>query len=349
MMSFFRISALAAGSPDRLGKKSTAQEVLETLRRTNRLAPCVPASADGDDGDGTRRGVAVITGANSGIGAASVETLARAGMRVVLCARDADAAAAVVAHLPAQCRPRCRVQALDLSDLGSVRAAAEEIGAALGDGERIDVLLNNAGVMATPERRATEQGFELQFGVNHVGHHMLTRLLLGKMSDEGRIVTVASTAHNRGEVDFSDLNFQGGARKYTPWGAYGQSKLANILFAKGLSDRLEGEGSRIKSVSLHPGVIITNLWRHTPKWTRPIVNLLFADKTVEQGAATNVYCALVEAAAFEGGEYCTDCGVAEPNASGQDADRVLRTQLWTATERLIKEAGYTLPESLLEK
>ena len=168
------------------------------------------------------------------------------------------------------------------------------------------------------------------------------------MRNDGRIVTVASTAHAFGQLDFSNLNYDdnGPERSYSAWGSYGQSKLANILFAKGLDDKLKEAGSSIKSVSLHPGVIGTNLWRYSPKWTRPFLNAIVADKNAEQGAATNVYSCLVESSQLKGGEYLVDCAVAEPNNQGKDETRNLRKKLWDATEALITENGYNLPEDV---
>jgi len=319
-----------------LNKRSSALDVLQTLNREKSLAPYV-----------SNGGTAVVTGGNSGIGVVSVQTLALAGMNVILCARDVDAAERVRAAVDDDAaRARVRVQKLDLADLSSVRAAARDIIAAV-DG-RVDVLLNNAGVMATPERRATVQGFELQFGTNHVGHHMLTRLLMPYMNREcGRVVTVASTAHSMGELDLENLNY-GTDRSYTPWGAYGQSKLANILFAKGLQDRLmKGNGTgNIASVSLHPGVIATNLWQYSiPRILRPL-GKIFAPKTVEQGAATNVFCSLVDPSSINGGDYFSDCQPETPTKNGQDLDGKLRNALWDETEKMIKDAGFELPDEL---
>lgn len=250
--------------------------------------------------------------------------------------------------LPKSLQSNVRIQKLDLSDMTSIELAAKEIMETEGG---IDVLLNNAGVMAMPKREGTVQNLEMQFGTNHVGHHMLTRLLLPNINTEGRIVTVASTAHSMGKLDFQNLNYDTIAgedtRKYTPWGAYGQSKLSNILFAKGLSDRLKEAGSDIKTVSLHPGVIGTNLWRHIPKWVRPLVNTIMTDKNVEQGAATNVYCCLVNSSELEGGEYLTDCCITEPKENGKDDMGTLRKELWTATENMIEGNGFALPGNLL--
>jgi len=264
-------------------------------------------------------------------------------MKVVLCARDVDAAEAALEKMPAA-RNNVRIQKLDLADLASVESAAREISQTEGE---IDALLNNAGVMATPNRSETAQGFELQFGTNHVGHHMLTRLLLPYVREGGRVVTVASEAHRTGRLDFDDLNFSID-RKYSPWGAYGQSKLANVLFAKGLNDRLKKSGSDIVSVSLHPGVIKTPLWRNTPSVVQFLSGII-NDKTIEQGAATNVYCCMMDPLAFEGGEYIMDCKVGTPSNDGEDVAKKRRNELWDSTERMIINAGFVLPESLLNQ
>lgn len=344
------------GTPLPLGKESTPQDVYETLKKNNRLASYVNTD-DGGNINLDDRPIAVVTGGSSGIGIPSIEALVSlANMKVVLCARNLDAAKEAVMSLPKSIRSSIRIQKMDLSDMNSVDKAAKEIIETEG---KIDVLLNNAGVMATPKRISTAQGLELQFGTNHVGHHMLTRMLLPIFSREGRIVTVASSAHSMGNLDFENLNYDeknGKRRKYTGWGAYGQSKLSNILFAKGLSNKLKEKtedgvdaNNNIKSVSLHPGVIGTNLWRHTPKWTKPILNAFMTDRNVEQGAATNIYCCLIDNAEFEnGGEYLSDCQVIKPkNESGKDDASNFSNQLWKATEEIIKEKGFDLPKDLL--
>mmetsp|Transcript_35196 Transcript_35196/g.105125 ORF Transcript_35196/g.105125 Transcript_35196/m.105125 type:complete len:357 (-) Transcript_35196:238-1308(-) len=316
-----------------VGKESTALDVLRELNKASILSASV-----------VKPGTAVVTGGNSGIGAASVETMAVSGMKVVLCSRDADDGETIRASLPAWCRDNVRVQKLDLSDLDAVRDAAEEILATDG---AVDVLLNNAGVMAPPKRESTAQGFELQFGVNHIGHHLLTRFLLPGMSSDGRVVTVASEAHRTASLDFSDMNYD--SKSYSPWGAYGQSKLANILFAKELNDRFVAmDGCEMKSVSLHPGVIGTNLWRYsTPSFIRSALTSLISDKTVEQGAATSVYACLVASSQFSGGEYLSDCAVAEPTNYAKDSNGVNRKKLWEETEAMIANAGFDLPGMLL--
>lgn len=312
-----------------LGPKSTASEVVAAYR-TSGLPPYV-----------LRGGTAVVTGGNSGIGKESAKALLEAGCRVVLCSRDPDAGAAAVADLGELAAGRCRVQQLDLADLNSISEASKEIASKEG---RISLLLNNAGVMATP-RKETKQGFELQVGTNHIGHHALTRLLLPIMEEDGRVVTVASTAHTMGEVDTSDLFFS--RRKYTPWGAYGQSKAANILFAKALADELQNAGSQITSVSLHPGVIKTPLWRHGNQILTWVLHRFILDKDIPQGASTSIYAALDNN--LPPGAYLSDCAVATPNTACQDADGTSRRALWTLTEQLVKDAGLLLPQKLFTR
>lgn len=317
-----------------LGKTSTAKDVLRAINGAGLLAPYV---ADG--------GVAVCTGGSSGIGVPSVEALALSGMKVVLACRNAEDGERTRSQLPPWCQPRVRVQELDLADLASVQRAAGEI---LNTEGQISVLLNNAGVMNTPQRETTRDGFELQLGTNHVGHHAFTRLLLPGMASGGRVVTVASEAHRFGDFgDFDDLNYES-KRAYSPWGAYGQSKLANVLFAKALDDRLKGEDTDILSVSLHPGVVATNLWRSTgPKLLQGVLKGAIGDRNIEQGAATSMCACMIDPSAFVGGEYLSDCAIAKTGDRGKDTDGKLRSMLWEKTEQMIADAGCDLPEGLL--
>jgi NAD(P)-dependent dehydrogenase (short-subunit alcohol dehydrogenase family) len=331
----YGLSSSSAASTSVLGKTSTALEVLKELNASKRLADYA-----------CQGGTAVVTGGSSGIGVDTVSTLALTGMTVILCVRDVAAGEEVRSRLPEWCQPNVRVQLCDLADLTSVQQAAHSIAK---NEKRIDLLVNNAGVMAPPRRMETAQGFELQFGTNHVGHHFLTRLLLPSMAEGGRIVTLASTAHTMGKLQFDNLNYDKSSNKkrrgYTGWNAYGQSKLANILFAKGLDDKLKEHRSTIQSVSLHPGVISTNLWKYTPFFLKPLTRFI-ADKSPQQGAATSIFCSLVEPNAFSGGEYCSDCQIVQPNEMAQDKDKLLRTKLWDETERLIAEAGFETPKTL---
>jgi NAD(P)-dependent dehydrogenase (short-subunit alcohol dehydrogenase family) len=190
----------------------------------------------------------VVTGANSGVGLATAEALAAAGARVILACRNVDKGKAAAATMA----DTVEVRALDLASLTSVREFAESVD------EPIDVLVNNAGVMAVPHRR-TADGFEMQLGTNHLGHFALTGLLLGRIRE--RVVTVSSSFHWFGRVNVDDLNWE--HRRYRRWAAYEQSKLANLLFAYELASRLEAAGSPVESYAVHPGYVSTNLMSHT--------------------------------------------------------------------------------------
>lgn len=201
--------------------------------------------------------VAVVTGANSGIGFETARGLALRGARVVLACRNLERARTAQASILAE-KPDAVTQVLqlDLADLESVAAFAS---AFTGAYDRLDLLINNAGLMALPERRETEQGFEMQFGVNVLGHFALTGRLLptALATSGGRIVTVSSLAHTRGRIAFEDLQ---GERGYSPWGAYSQSKLGNLIFALELQRRLSAAGeSDTLSVASHPGWTQTEL------------------------------------------------------------------------------------------
>jgi NAD(P)-dependent dehydrogenase (short-subunit alcohol dehydrogenase family) len=200
----------------------------------------------------------VVTGANSGIGAAAAGELARAGARVIIACRDTEKGATAAAAMPGA----VEVRELNLADLSSVRTFADTVE------EPVHVLINNAGVMAVPLRR-TADGFEMQFGTNHLGHFALTGLLLDRVRD--RVVTVASSAHRAGRIRLDDLNWERG--KYQRWGAYGQSKLANLLFTYELSRRLTAAGSPVRAMAAHPGYAATNLQSHTESFQDRIMAL----------------------------------------------------------------------------
>lgn len=315
-----------------LGKKSTALDVLTYLNRSNQLLSYVTPDAASPP---EKSVVAVVTGGNAGIGAVACKTLALAGMQVVLCARNVESAQELVDAWPTHVSSRIDIQALDLANLTSIQEAAKSIRQRYPE---ISILLNNAGVMALPKKALTAQGIELQFGTNHVGHHMLTRLLLPHLKDQGRIVTVASTAHT---MAYGKIQWQ--RPDYSAWREYGQSKLANILFAKRLQELLVQEGKMdIQSVSLHPGVIRTSLWQHLPWLLQPLTRLV-TDKTVDQGAATSVYCCLADR--VQGGAYYSDCKVVQPTKTAEDA--TMRKELWDYTEALIQEKGFELPKELV--
>ncbi len=198
----------------------------------------------------------LVTGANSGLGLRTAEALAGKGARVLMGCRDAtrgEAAQSGVAAIATG--PLPELVPLDLADLGSVREAAQVVVAAA---DRLDVLINNAGVMAMPLRR-TVDGFELQFATNHLGHFALTGLLLPALlrAERPRVVTVSSNGHRMGRNDWSDPNWE--RRRYLKWLAYGQSKLANLLFTRELARRAHEAGSSLVAVAAHPGNSATNL------------------------------------------------------------------------------------------
>ncbi len=211
----------------------------------------------------------IVTGANSGIGEAAASALAGAGARVVLAVRNTDKGRAAAAGMPGE----TEVRPLDLASLASVREFA-----ASWDGE-IDLLINNAGVMVPPLSR-TEEGFELQFGTNHLGHFALTNLLLERVS--GRVVTVSSGMHRAGSIDFDDLNWE--RRPYRAWRAYGQSKLANLLFTAELQRRLTEAGSAVIATAAHPGYAATNLQFHSGSRLQDLVSRV-GNAVIAQDAA----------------------------------------------------------------
>ena len=200
---------------------------------------------------------AIVTGANSGIGRAAARALAGAGARVVLAVRDAAKGAAAAAAMPGT----TEVRPLDLASLASIRAFADA-----WDGD-VDLLINNAGVMVPPLTR-TAEGFELQFGTNHLGHFALTNLLLEHVT--GRVVTVSSTGHRIGAIDFDDLQWE--RKRYRAWRAYGQSKLANLLFTSELQRRLTAAGSPVLATAAHPGYAATNLQFHSGRRLQDLVS-----------------------------------------------------------------------------
>ncbi len=285
--------------------------------------------------------VALVTGANSGIGLEAARVLAGRGARVVLACRNDDKATRAVEEIR-KARPLGEVEALqlDLASLASVREAAMRLQASH---DRLDLLINNAGIMAVPAGR-TAEGFELQLGTNHLGHFALTGLLLERLlaTPGSRVVTISSGGHRMGRIDFQDLNWE---RGYGRWRAYGRSKLANLLFTNELQRRLEGSGSKTIAVSAHPGGSATNLGRRVPgepgAWVdrvlRPISSLL------GQSAAMGALPTLRAATDPEvvGGEYYGPSGPGEfrglpvrvtSNRGSRDPE--VASRLWTVSEEL---------------
>src|SRR5215213_11890922 len=243
----------------------------------------------GDIPDQTGR-IAVVTGANSGLGLVAARELARHGALVVMACRNLDKGRAAQAEVAATASgPKPELESLDLASLSSVRSFAERF---QRSHEHLDLLINNAGVMAPPRRR-TADGFELQFGTNHLGHFALTNLLLPLMEgrEDARVVTLSSNAHKLGRIAFDNLN---GERRYFRWNAYNQSKLANLLFALELDRRLRAAGSTVKSLAAHPGYAATNLQSAGPPLFDRLVmvasNALIAQSD-EMGALPTLYAA----------------------------------------------------------
>ncbi len=268
----------------------------------------------------------VVTGANSGLGLVTARELARVGAHVVLAVRDEERGRTAAATITGS----CEVRRLDLADLSSVRAFAA---AWTGD---LDVLINNAGVMAVPRAR-TVDGFEMQFGTNHLGHFALTNLLLPSITE--RVVTVSSVAHRMGRIAFDDLNWE--RRRYHAWSAYGQSKLANLLFTAELERRLVAAHSPVRAVAAHPGYAATNLQSHTGN---PITSAMmaiantFMAQSDAQGALPTLFAATQD---VPGGSYVGPDGFQEArghptlvsrSAAAADADAAAR--LWVASEQL---------------
>jgi NAD(P)-dependent dehydrogenase (short-subunit alcohol dehydrogenase family) len=270
----------------------------------------------------------LVTGATSGIGRVTAQQLARLGARVYLAGRSQSASEALAREISAQVgRDAARWIPLDLAQLASVRDCADRF---LALDEPLHILVNNAGLAGA--RGATRDGFEMAFGVNHLGHFLLTDLLLDRIKASGpaRIVTVASRAHRHARsIDWDDLRRP--TRSLTGIREYGVSKLANILFSAELARRLEG--SPVSTYCLHPGVVDTRIWRAVPALLRPLVKLRGL-LTPEEGARTTLYCA-VACPQSESGLYYADARRCLPSALAQDVDlaRTLweRSAAWTAS------------------
>ncbi len=268
----------------------------------------------------------IVTGANSGIGRAAAHRLAGAGARVTLAVRNTDKGRAAAADMPGE----TEVRELDLARLDSVREFA-----AGWDGE-IDLLINNAGVMIPPLSR-TAEGFELQFGTNHLGHFALTNLLLDQVS--GRVVTVSSMAHRSGRIDFDDLNWE--RKRYSGWRAYSQSKLANLLFTSELQRRLNAAGSTVLATAAHPGYAATNLQFHSGRRALDLLSsvgnrLLAQDEN--GGALPTLYAALED---IPGDSYAGPGGFMEQRGAAKlvgrsttAKDAEVASRLWDVSEEL---------------
>jgi len=282
---------------------------------------------------------AIVTGANSGLGLVTARELARHGAGVILACRDLVKGQAAILQIQRSVPDAdLQLEELDLGRQSSIEAFAERFAA--GERNGLDLLINNAGVMAPP-RRHTADGFELQLGTNHLGHFALTGRLISHMegSPDARVVTLSSNAHKMGRINFDDIQSE---RRYMRWSAYGQSKLANLMFALELDRRLRAGGSEIKSLAAHPGYAATNLQSAAaPALDRLMMkatNLLIA-QSAEMGALPTLYAAT--APGVEGGSYFGPDGPGEfrghphlstPTRAARDEDSARR--LWALSEEL---------------
>ncbi|MCV7345167.1 SDR family NAD(P)-dependent oxidoreductase [Mycolicibacterium rhodesiae] len=283
--------------------------------------------------------IAIVTGSNTGLGFDTARVLAQHGAQVVMAVRDTAKGEAAAAEIRrAAPSAEVTVHKLDLGSLASVREAAAELGTAY---PRIDLLINNAGVMYPP-KQTTADGFELQFGTNHLGHFALTGLLLNNLLgvDGSRVVVVASVAHNiRAKIAFDDLQWE--RRRYERVASYGQSKLANLMFAYELQRRLAAAGAKTIAVAAHPGVSDTELIRHVPGSSLPGVKLIsgLLLNSAEMGALATLRAATDPSVI--GGQYYGPDGFRElrghpklVSSSDQSHDRNVQQRLWAVSEEL---------------
>lgn len=297
-----------------LGKKTTAEQAL--------------------GGQSLAGKIAIVTGASSGIGTETARVLALAGADVTLAVRNVKSGEEVAAQLRTQLPAtagKLSVEALDLGDLASVRAFAQRW---VDSGKPLHLLVNNAGIMATPQGQTT-QGFELQVGTNHLGHFALTTALVPVLekSAPARIVSLSSDLHKRGDGQRLVAALEKKPTSYSPFNAYGDSKLANVLFVKGLAKRLP---KGVEAFSIHPGVINTNLSRSmgfSGVIFRAIGGLFM--KSIPQGAATSVFAATSPSLTGQSGAYLADCAVTPPSKQGDDPQ--LAETVWQLSEKAIAE------------
>jgi WW domain-containing oxidoreductase len=265
----------------------------------------------------------LVTGCNAGLGLETLRVLAMRGVRVIGAARTIEKAREACGAVGGQTVPL----ACELSEPTSVRAAAAAI---VADGIKLDAIICNAGIMALPKLQLAH-GIELQFFTNHIGHFILVNALVGQLTTTGRVVMLSSSAHTRaskGGIEFDNLD---GSKGYGPWRFYGQSKFANLLFAKELAQRFAGTQRTANAV--HPGVIRTSLIRHNPvlDLAASVMAPIFL-KSVPQGAATQVYVATHPALATVSGKYFADCNITAPRPDAEDP--ATARKLWEVSEQI---------------
>ena len=301
------------------GPESTADEVLAGIDLTDTTA--------------------LVTGASSGLGLETVRALVSHGAKVVATARDRNKAERAFAEAGITSEGAVSLELIDLADLSSVRSGSARIGATY---DHLDLLIANAGVMACPFG-LTVDGFEMQFGTNHLGHFVLVNRLVPLLlaRSPSRVVCLSSTAHRGSDVDLDDPNFE--STEYQSFKAYGRSKTANVLFAVELDRRLAHRG--VRACALHPGGIDTELFRHLDAETLEQINAhRQAPKSIPSGAATTVWAAVVADADEIGGRYAEDCAVSEVCDTAARAgvrsyalDPERARALWALSEEMVGE------------
>jgi NAD(P)-dependent dehydrogenase (short-subunit alcohol dehydrogenase family) len=312
------------------GAESTTDEVLEGVDLTGKRV--------------------LVTGVSAGLGVETARVLIEHGAHVVGTARDLDKARKATAGIPAATTdgPGLQLEELDLASLASVRACTTRLNAT---GKLFDVIIANAGIMACPQGKTTD-GFEMQFGTNHLGHFVLVNRIARMLKSSGRLVNLSSGGHIFSDVNLDDPNFE--RTPYDPFASYGRSKTANILFAVEFDRRHKDKG--IRATAVHPGAIHTELGRHmTPEVIKQITEQIAATakegkpgmgfKSVPQGAATSVWAGFVASSEAVGGRYCEDCHVAETVAQpglsggvmGYALDAASAQALWAKSEEMVHE------------
>jgi WW domain-containing oxidoreductase len=294
--------------PSGFGAGSTAEEVTEDLDLHGKHV--------------------LVTGCNSGLGYETMRVLTKRGARVLGCARSEEKARQACDSVDGHAEPFV----CELSEPESVQACVEAV---TEFGQPIDAIICNAGIMAIPELEQL-YGYERQFFTNHIGHFILVTGLLDQLSDDGRVVMVSSYGHKAAPSEGIQFDNLSGEHGYGAWPAYGQSKLANLLFAKELARRFDEDDTNRVANAIHPGVIDTNLGRHMNAFMRAGMTLggkLFF-KSTEQGAATQTYAAVHPVAAESNGEYFADCNLAKSSRKSHDVD--LAKRLWDESETIVE-------------
>ncbi|XP_022251724.1 retinol dehydrogenase 11-like [Limulus polyphemus] len=273
----------------------------------------------------------IITGGNTGIGKEAAKDLARRHASVVLACRNQERAKMAAEDIVNSTgNKKIEAMELDLSSQKSVREFVEEF---KRTHDRLDILINNAGVFALPERTLTVDGYEMTFATNHLGHFLLTNLLLEMLMKcaPSRIITVSSASYRLGIINFDNLNSE---RYYISDIAYSHTKLANILFTRKLANRLAGTG--VTAYSLHPGLVCTNIFRHYHGVRKFLVDLIVTmyGKTAEEGAQTTIYLAVAPGVESLSGDYFADCKVMNTSPKTRDMD--VAQKLWDVSEHMTK-------------